>query len=130
MMRGAALVAVLTLVGCSGTTGRLERAEADELAATFAGRTAGAPVDCVDTNNAGGSFRAVGGTLVFDRAGRLYRNDPVDGCPFLHGDPIVVVEAYGSRVCRNDRFRTISRGTTIPSAYCRFGAFTPYERSR
>ena len=126
----APALAALALAGCAGSTDRASRASADELAQTFADRAPGAPVECIDSGIGGASFRAVGGTVVASRGGRLYRSDPVDGCAFLGGDPIIVVEANGSRVCRNDRFRTVSRGTSIPSAVCRFGAFVPYERPR
>ena len=130
MRSRAGIVAALALAGCAASADRLARAEADELAQTLAGRTAGAPVECVDIQRSSGSFRSVGGAIIFSVGGRLYRSDPVDGCRFLRSDPVIVVDAYGSRVCRNDRFRTIDRGTSIPSAYCRFGAFAPYERSR
>ena len=131
-MKGAALAltAALALAGCAGASDRVSASGADELAATLAGRVAGAPTDCVNVSAASGSFRAVGGTLLFSDGARLYRSDPVDGCAFLAGDPIVIVEATASRICRNDRFRTVNRGTSIPSPYCRFGAFTPYARPR
>ena len=130
MRSRAGIVATLALAGCAASADRLTNAEADELAQTFAGRTAGAPVDCVDVQPSSGRFRGIGGAIVLGDGGRLYRSDPVDGCRFLRGDPVIVVDVYGSRVCRNDRFRTIDRGASIPSADCRFGAFVPYERTR
>jgi len=124
------LAVSLVLAGCTAASDRMAGAGAGELASTLAGRVAGAPVDCVNVQSASGSFRAIGGALLFNEGRRLYRSDPVDGCPFLANDPIVIVETYGGRICRNDRFRTVGRGTSIPSGYCRFGAFTPYDRPR
>jgi hypothetical protein len=40
----------------------------------------------------------------------------------------LVVELHGSQYCRNDRFRTVSAGSTIPGPSCFLGTFTPYRR--
>jgi hypothetical protein len=40
---------------------------------------------------------------------------------------IVIIDLYGSQMCENDRFRTVSPGTSIPGAFCRLGKFTPYD---
>lgn len=42
----------------------------------------------------------------------------------------VIVEMRGSQLCRNDQFRVLTPGTSIPSGYCRLGKFTPYTRPK
>ena len=40
----------------------------------------------------------------------------------------MIVDVYGGQLCRNDRFRLVEPGLSIPSAYCRFSGFTPYDK--
>ena len=68
-------------------------------------------------------------TLIYRRGDKLWRTT-VEGCPSLSGDPLIIAEIYGSRMCRRDHFRTVTRGSTIPSGYCFFGPFTPYSRPK
>ena len=50
-------------------------------------------------------------------------------CPALEPFATLVVERYGGPICDTDRFRVLNPPTSIPSNYCRFGAFVPYERA-
>ncbi|MHA6724119.1 hypothetical protein [Sphingomonas sp. RS2018] len=125
-----ALLAALALAGCTAAADRGSRVDTEtEMAEALEGRTAGKPQDCIALPATAGP-RIVGESLLYQAEGRLFRNDPVDGCAALRGDPIVVIELFGSRVCRNDRFRTLPRQTSIPGPYCRLGPFVPYDRPR
>ncbi|MCH7863407.1 MAG: hypothetical protein IH998_17535, partial [Proteobacteria bacterium] len=60
----------------------------------------------------------------------LWRNDLASSCPGLRPYPTLIVEVHGSQLCRNDRFRVLDPGSSIPGAYCMFGKFTPYEKAK
>jgi hypothetical protein len=49
-------------------------------------------------------------------------------CTGLEPLSTLIVERYGGPLCDTDRFRTRRFGDSIPSRYCRFGPFTPYDR--
>ena len=46
----------------------------------------------------------------------------------LKPNDTLIVEVHGSRVCRNDLFRTVTPGLSIPSGICRLRSFVPYDR--
>jgi hypothetical protein len=94
----------------------------------LAGRTAGTPTRCVSDNLFSGPTIADNNTIIYNRPGRrLWVTHPVGQCPSLRPQNTLVVEKWGSETCANDRFRVLEPGTTIPSAFCRFGTFTPYD---
>jgi hypothetical protein len=96
----------------------------------LAGRIAGAPVDCIDPSRLNGPDIVDADTILYRQSGkRIWVSGPVGQCPSLRTGDTLVVELYGGRLCRNDRFRTITPGISIPSGVCRFRAFVPYDRS-
>ena len=127
------LAATALLGGCATAADEAKRQAADEreLAETLEGYSPGRTLDCIDSTFAGGP-QLVGDSLVYrPSGGTLYRNVVAPNCPGFHGDQIVVAELYGSRICRNDRFRLVQRGGGgIPSATCRFGPFVEYKKDR
>lgn len=123
-----ALAAALALAGCADDPARLAASEADDLSRALAGRAPGREVDCIDADASGP--QVIGGTLLYRDGGKLWRNDVIGTCPSLQGDPLIVAEVYGSRLCRNDRVRAVPRTGGIPGPECRLGRFTPYTRLR
>lgn len=121
----------LALAGCTANDefqqSRQARAER-ELAAALKGRVAGEPRDCVSNFNLSGPQIIDSSTLIYREGGRVWRNDLGSACPGLSPGDMLIVEVHGSQICRNDRFRAVTPGTRIPSAFCMFGRFTPYER--
>jgi hypothetical protein len=132
-MRRSALLAPLALA-IAGCTANAEQArtqsdrEASDLAKALEGRVAGKQVSCVSTVGLEGPQIIGNHTLVYRQGGRVYRNDLVAACPSLSSDDTILIEIHGSQLCRNDQFRVIDPGTTIPSGYCRLDKFTPYTR--
>ena len=125
-MRRAAEAAALALLlgGCAASDARFAEAQRSELAEEIAGRIAGAPVDCVPERAA---LRITGGALIAVEGGRLWANDNDRRCAGATIDPLVIAEPLtGSRLCRNDRFRTLPRGSSIAGPICRVGAWVPY----
>lgn len=95
----------------------------------LAGRVAGQPVDCIGLSQNASPVILDQRTILYrEGAQRLWRTGPVGSCPSLRPDHILIVEIFGAQICRNDRFRTLSPNTSIPSGYCRFTRFTPYDR--
>jgi hypothetical protein len=91
------------------------------------GRIAGKPVNCIDAQTYQPSIVDSRTILYRSTNRRIYRTGPVGNCPSLEPLSTLVVDLYGSQLCRNDRFRVVSPGISIPSAYCRFSDFTPYD---
>lgn len=96
----------------------------------LAGRVAGPPANCITLSSTNGPSIIDEHTILYTQGagGRVWKTGPVGACPSLEPLTTLVVEVYGSQLCRNDRFRVITPGLAIPSAYCRFTEFTPYDR--
>ena len=96
----------------------------------LAGRIPGEPQQCLNLSlQTNGPVIEDANTIVYRQSGRRWWvTHPVDGCPSLRPVTTLITEVYGGRLCANDRFRTIIPGMTLPSAYCRFGPFTPYDK--
>ncbi len=119
-MRAPVLAAVALL-----TVGTPVAGKSDPLA----DRVAGAPVRCIDIQRNGGPEIVDSQTILYRESGkRIWKTGPVGECASLRPLDTVIVEIYGGQLCRNDRFRTVSVGMSIPSGYCRFRDFTPFDR--
>lgn len=95
----------------------------------LAGRVAGVPSDCISLSRNTSPSIIDERTILYRESGRrIWRTGPVGTCPSLRPNTILIVEVFGAQVCRNDRFRTLLPSTSIPSGYCRFSQFTPYDR--
>jgi hypothetical protein len=97
----------------------------------LAGRVAGPPQNCVSLSQTNGPSIIDEHTILYtEGAGRrIWKTGPVGACPSLAPLNTLIVDVYGGQLCRNDRFRVLTPGTTIPSAYCRFTQFTPYTKA-
>ncbi len=120
------------LAGCSTTPEQLAKAEAAqaaELAEALDGYSLGTPQDCMPIDRTNGPQIIGGGVALYRESGRRIWLARTEGaCPWLRRDGVMVTEIFGNQLCRTDRFRVVDRGSSIPSGYCRFGSFTPYER--
>lgn len=101
------------------------------LAAALAGRVAGKPQNCIALSPGDGPEVIDNRTILYRQSGaRLWLNRLDQACPSLREEDIVVVESYGGQLCRSDRFQVAGRNGGVPSAFCYFGAFTPYDKPR
>ena len=98
----------------------------DAAAAALAGRVAGQPVDCITLPAGTNPVIVDARTILYRQGRRIWRTGPVGACPSLTPNRILIVEPFGAQLCRNDRFRTLTPNTGIPSGFCRFDRFTPY----
>ena len=128
-MRRAGNAAALALLTGACAAGADRAPDTRELDALLAGRTAQAPVECVQSPS---TTRIVDGVLVAMRGRTIWRNETDAGCPGGGIDPVLILEplAGSDQLCRNDRFRTVSRGASIPGGTCRVGRWIPYVKAR
>jgi hypothetical protein len=98
----------------------------------LAGRVAGAPVRCVSdpVGNSGPTILDEHTVIINQTGRRIWVAHPIGACPSLRPLSTLVVEKWGSQTCANDRFRVVEPGLSIPSAYCRFGEFVPYDKPK
>ena len=128
-MRGLPVLALALTALCGAAAPAADRVKEDPLARALAGRVPGKPVSCIDPQFTDGPQIIDDHTLIYNRVGRrVWRNDLPDACPALRPDVTIIVEMYGGQLCENDRFRVLEPGSRIPSASCRFGRFTPYDK--
>lgn len=129
-MRKWVIAGAVALMGCTASAALPQgqsRAER-ELAHALAGRTAGEPVDCIETSNIDGPQIIDNRTILYRRGKTMWRTDLDSACPALAPMNTIVIELHGNEICRRDRFRVLEPGTTIPGAYCLMGKFTPYRK--
>ena len=124
--------AAALMAACTTTPGQMAEAEASrtaELADAMKGLSPGTPQDCMPIDRTDGPRIIGGGVVLYRESGRRTWLARTEGeCPWLRRDAVMVTEVFGNQLCRTDRFRTIDRGSSIPSGYCQFSSFTPYER--
>lgn len=93
------------------------------------GYTPGPPQDCISLSLVDGPSIVDRNTILYRENGkRIWKTSPVGDCPSLAPLNTLIVDVYGGQLCRNDRFRVLTPGLSIPSAYCRFDRFTPYTK--
>ena len=128
-MRIAPLIGLAALLIGSGALARDDRAARD-LAKALAGHTAGKTDQCIDPQFASGPQIIGHDTLLYRQGGTIWKTSVVGPCPSLDEGVTIISDVYGGQLCRNDRFRTLAPGESIPSAYCRLGGFTEYKPVR
>lgn len=98
------------------------------LARIVEGRTAGAPVDCIN-------LRGITSTEVIDRTaiiyrsgGRLYVNRPDAGLSSLRRNDILVTRTSLSQLCSVDVVRLLDPTVRFQTGFVGLGRFVPYSR--
>lgn len=99
---------------------------AKELAKALAGHVPGKTSECIDPQFASGPTVIGHDTLLYHQGSTIWKANVIGPCPSLDDNVTVIADIYGGRLCHNDRFRVLEPNATIPSAYCRLGAFQQY----
>ena len=130
-MRSASFLAFLPLLACGcaagGEESRSSRAEA-RLASELEGRVAGEAQACVPARQNQALTVRDKRTIVYRDGDTLWVNRLEAVCSSLDPFGSLIVEAHGSRYCRNDLVRGLESGSSIPGPWCRLGDFTPWRR--
>lgn len=114
-----ALLLPLALAACADRSG-----DRDPLA----GRIAGEPVDCIALAANTSPQILENGTILYRETNRrVWRTQPVGVCPGLRPLDRLIVQVYGTQLCRNDQFQAQPVNSRIPGGICRFDRFTPYD---
>jgi hypothetical protein len=120
---------LLLLAGCAATDPQAGTRDQEALSRELAGREAGPSDTCIPADSGASGFKIVDSrTLTYERGKTIWVNRLEADCPGLRPLDTLVVELHGSQYCRNDRFRTVSAGSSIPGPSCFLGTFTPYRR--
>ncbi len=108
-----------------------DRGEEARLAAALAGRTAGAPQDCLSEWDLGTQTPYGSDVILFrDRLDQvIYVNRPPVACPGLAYGMAIKVQTPMSRLCRGDLVTVFDPVSGMATGGCSLGAFTPYRRA-
>lgn len=94
----------------------------------LAGRTAGAPQQCVPMRQAQSLRIADPQTVIYGSGRTIWVNRLASSCPGADHMDILIVEPLGTQYCRGDRVRTLDAASRIPGPACLLGDFVPYSR--
>lgn len=97
-----------------------------DLAKELAGHVPGKTSQCIDPKFASGPQVIGHDTLLYREGGTIWKANVIGPCPSLDDNVTVIVDMWGSQLCKNDKFRVLEPNATIPSAYCRLGSFQQY----
>lgn len=97
-----------------------------DLAKALAGHVPGKTSECIDPQFASGPTVIGHDTLLYHRGSTIWKANVIGPCPALDDDVTVITEVWGGQLCKNDKFRVLEHGATIPSGYCRLGSFQQY----
>lgn len=122
------LAAAPAIAAGAGADRAAARGEA-RLAKLLDGRTAGAPVDCINLRDIQSTQVLDGTAIVYEGyGGRLYVNRPPMGAESLRGDDILVTKSWSDRLCSVDTVRLVDRGARFQRGFVGLGHFIPYAR--
>ena len=99
---------------------------ARDLAKALAGHVPGKTSECIDPQFASGPTVIGHDTLLYHQGSTIWKANVIGPCPALDDDVTVISDIWGGQLCKNDRFRVLEHGMSIPSAYCRMGSFEQY----
>lgn len=130
-MRNAILILLATAIGAGSAGVALAKRDSPDIAfrKLLAGKTAGPPVDCIDTRRGTAQTSAYGDKLVYRFGGKLlYVSDTAGGCETVARGDILVTRQFSTQLCRGDIAQTVDRVARFPTGSCALGPFTPYRK--
>ena len=135
-MKSFALLLGTLAVVLSPTTGSAKSITAKQgeakLAKLLQGRTAGAPVSCIDTpyRIGGGGLQVIEGVgVVYDAGKKIFVARTIDPKMLRWTDRLDVSRAVSTRLCASDRMVARDRSTGMQTGPVFLTDFVPYTRA-
>lgn len=121
-------LALLILLGAAPAGSADRPKDAKALARATAGRSAGAPIDCI-TRSRTEEFQVAGRHLIFHlNSGITYINEVSPGCEAGGPRQTLVFRSASSRLCRGEIALSVDPLGGAAGGSCALGRFVPYER--
>jgi hypothetical protein len=98
-----------------------------QLAKITAGRTAGAPVNCIQQHQVS-STEIINRTAIVYKMdnGTIYVNRPNSGATFLNRSDVMVTNTHSPQLCNVDIVRLVDSSAHMPTGSVGLGSFVPY----
>ena len=132
-MRSLVAIPVFILAACTASYGpEMESSPEAEarLQEALAGRTAGAPVACLQQREIRGRRAIDEQTILFEATGSVvYVNRTRNACAGLRPWHALRTRTLGTSVCEGDLIVPFDPNSGIEYGGCTLGAFTPYRRT-
>ena len=114
----------------SGSTAQQGRGSAaqEKLDKALAGRTAGAPVNCISERS---KMQIIDdGTILFRDRGIVYVQEPRGGCHGLSNSMTLIRNGFGTtRICSGDINNIVDVRTGFGTGACTYSEFVPYRKA-
>ena len=124
----AASLALGMSAGAAASDERAAKGEA-QLAKLIDGRTAGRPMSCIPAQVSRHLHVIDHTAVVYDAGNTVYVAKPSDPGS-LDSNDILVINRFGSELCKQDVVRTIDRSSGFMTGVVFLGDFVPYTRNR
>ena len=118
---------LLILAGCAATGIDGPSRDQEALSRELEGRVAGEPQPCLSGASSATLTIIDSRTLAYREGRTLWVSRLRAECPGLQPLDTLIVEVHGGRYCRNDQFRAVETGASIPGPICLLGDFVPYR---
>jgi len=127
ILSGSLLALIATAAAASGS-GHNEAGEA-RLARMLKGRTAGAPVSCINTMRSNKMEVIDGVAVVYDDGKTIYVARPTDPRMLGRNDALVLDRFSPSRLCVQESMKTIDRSDGFHTGVVFLKDFVPYTKA-
>lgn len=101
-----------------------------QLARALEGRTAGAPVDCINLQFVRSSRIIDDTAILYEVGSTIYVNRPRAGRESLDRWDTLVTRTHDSRLCSIDTVRLYDSASRFETGFVFLGEFVPYRRNR
>ena len=118
-----ALIGVLLIGGCTNAA----RTDRTPLGLELAAKPIGPARNCVPVSASEDLAVMPDGTLGVRTGKTLWINDTGKACKNISAMSTLIVERYGSQLCRGDHVRAVEFSGGIPGPVCILGDFVPYR---
>ncbi|MES2288603.1 MAG: hypothetical protein V4530_02610 [Pseudomonadota bacterium] len=122
-----AAIALLLTASCA--TVPQETGPDPKLAEALKGMHPGKPRSCIPLDEAR-SAKVYRGAILYTPGRRMSYVNTSPGCYTNDYDPLFVVEAFGTQLCKGDTVKFVDRLSGMQGGFCVLGEFTPYHAKR